>query len=98
MGETFRGRATFYDVGLGACGRHNSPADFVVALNSKQWDDGKHCGRQMVIRYNGKQAWATVMDESPGSPDKGLDMSRGLFNFFASEDKGVLTVEWEWAD
>ena len=34
------------------------------------------------------------MDECPGCPYGGLDFSRGLFDFFASESAGVLYGEW----
>ncbi|KAH8107177.1 hypothetical protein BXZ70DRAFT_281371 [Cristinia sonorae] len=33
-------RFTFYDVGLGACGKYNQPGDFIVALTAQQFGDG----------------------------------------------------------
>ncbi|KAG8902945.1 hypothetical protein FRB99_003913, partial [Tulasnella sp. 403] len=79
------GHATWYDVGLGACGGHNSPGDYVVALNHAQYGSGypgPQCGRQMEIRANGKSAVATVVDECPGCPYGCVDMSKGLFQHF----------------
>jgi len=90
-------RFTFYDVGEGACGKTNSRDDFIVALNSAQYGSGypgPQCFKTITITANGKTTQATIMDECPGCPYGGLDMSRGLFDFFASESVGVLSGSW----
>ncbi|KAG5728346.1 Allergen Asp f 7 [Termitomyces sp. T112] len=90
-------RWTFYAVGLGACGKTNVPSDFIVALNSAQFGGGypgPHCFETITMTYNGKTATATIMDECPGCPFGGLDLSTGLFTFFAPESVGVLYGEW----
>lgn len=94
-------RATFYDVGLGACGNHNSRGDFIVALNTHQYGSGypgPQCGKGINIHYKGKTAHAVIQDECPGCPFGALDMSRGLFDFFEDESAGVFTMSWEFAD
>ncbi|KAJ7694179.1 RlpA-like double-psi beta-barrel-protein domain-containing protein-containing protein, partial [Mycena rosella] len=85
---------TFFDTGLGACGTTNSPSDFIVALNSPQYGNGEHCYEMIVITYNGKTAQAQIVDECPGCPWAGLDFSTGLFDYFASPDKGVIYGAW----
>ncbi|KAJ6547382.1 hypothetical protein B0H19DRAFT_1165314 [Mycena capillaripes] len=50
------------------------------------------------ITYNGNTAQAQVVDECPGCPWGALDFSRGLFDHFASEDKGVIYGSWVFAD
>ncbi|PPR02333.1 hypothetical protein CVT24_011674 [Panaeolus cyanescens] len=42
---------TFFDasVGQGACGRQNTNADHIVALNAQQWDAGSHCFEEITI-------------------------------------------------
>lgn len=87
-------RFTFYDAGLGACGRVNSGSDFVVAMNAAQYAGGAHCFQTITITANGKTTSAQVVDLCPGCPFAGLDLSRGLFNFFASESVGVLQGSW----
>ncbi|KIM49401.1 hypothetical protein M413DRAFT_106763 [Hebeloma cylindrosporum] len=87
-------RFTFYDAGLGACGKVNSNADFIVAMNSGQFAGGAHCFQTITITVNGKSTSAQVADECPGCPFAGLDFSRGLFDFFAPESAGVLTGSW----
>jgi len=94
-------RWSFYDVGLGACGKHNVASDFIVALNTPQYGGGypgPNCFKTITMTYNGKTTQATVMDQCPGCPYGGLDLSRGLFNFFASESVGILYGTWYFND
>ncbi|TFK72205.1 hypothetical protein BDN72DRAFT_747953, partial [Pluteus cervinus] len=90
-------RWSFYDVGLGACGQYSNPGDFMVALNSAQFGDGypgPNCFKQIWMTYNGKTTTATILDECPGCPYGGLDLSRGLFSFFADQSAGIIYGQW----
>lgn len=94
-------RFTFYDVGLGACGQYSSPSDFMVAINVIQFGPGYPgplCFKSITISYGGKTAQATIMDKCMGCPNAGLDFSKGLFDYFASEDEGVLYGTWWFND
>ncbi|KAH7912136.1 plant expansin [Hygrophoropsis aurantiaca] len=94
-------RFTFYDVGLGACGKYNSPGDFIVALNVHQYGGGypgPQCFKSITISFGGKTAQATIMDECMGCPYGGLDFSRGLFDYFSSESAGVIYGDWWFND
>ncbi|GJE86994.1 hypothetical protein PsYK624_030770 [Phanerochaete sordida] len=94
-------RFTFYDVGLGSCGKNNVASDFIVALNTPQYGDGypgPNCFKTITITVGSKSTQATIMDECPGCPYAGLDMSRGLFDFFADESVGVLYGTWSFDD
>jgi len=96
-------RWTFYDVGgaAGACGQFNSPGQHIVALNSAQYGGGypgPHCFKTIVMKIGDKQTTATITDECPGCPYGGLDLTRGLFEFFAPLGVGVLSGEWWFAD
>jgi len=96
--QTFtNAKFTFYDVGLGACGQYNVASDWIVALNVLQYGGGYPgplCFQSITIQYGGKTAQATIMDECMGCPYGGLDFSRGLFDYFASESEGVLYGLW----
>jgi len=81
---------TFYDPGLGACGGTNSDNDFVVAMNVPEFNGGESCNKEITIIYNGKTAKAQVVDECMHCAYGGLDLSRGLFYFFADESQGVV--------
>ncbi|KAF8162927.1 hypothetical protein B0H34DRAFT_693468 [Crassisporium funariophilum] len=87
-------RFTFYDAGLGACGKVNSNSEFVVAMNAGQFAGGAHCFETITITVNGKSTQAQVVDLCPVCPFAGLDFSRGLFNFYANEGAGVLSGSW----
>lgn len=47
------------------------------------------------MTYNGQTTTATIVDCCPGCPPSGLDLSRGLFDFFAPESAGVLYGSWD---
>jgi len=87
-------RFTFYDAGLGACGKTNTGADFIVAVNPVQYAGGAHCFETITITAMGKSHTAQIVDLCPGCPDGGLDFSRSLFSFFAPQSVGVLTGQW----
>ncbi|KIY68638.1 hypothetical protein CYLTODRAFT_395184 [Cylindrobasidium torrendii FP15055 ss-10] len=94
-------RWSFYDVGQGACGQVNVASDFIVALNSDQYGSGypgPNCFKTISMTYNGKTTTATIMDQCPGCPYGGLDLSRGLFNFFADEGAGIIYGTWSFSD
>lgn len=87
-------RFSFYQAGLGACGKTNSGSDFIVALNTPQYAGGSHCFDTITITAEGKTTQAQIVDECPGCPFGGLDFSTGLFSFFASESEGIITGSW----
>jgi len=90
--RAYSGRATYYAAGLGACGTVNDGNDFIIALNSAQFSGS--CYRTITIGYGGKTATATVTDLCPGCPYGAIDMSQGLFEYFADTSLGVIQVEW----
>ncbi|KAG2349575.1 hypothetical protein BDR05DRAFT_994593 [Suillus weaverae] len=87
-------RFTYYADGLGACGTTNQPGDFIVALNSAQYGSGGNCYQMITITVNGLTAQAQIVDECPGCPYAGLDLSEGLFQYFAPLGSGVLYGTW----
>ncbi|TFK42953.1 RlpA-like double-psi beta-barrel-protein domain-containing protein-containing protein [Crucibulum laeve] len=96
-------RWSFYDVevGTGACGKWNAASSFTVALNSAQFGGGypgPNCFKSITMTFNGKTTTATIMDECPGCPYGGLDLTRGLFDFFAPESEGIIYGEWSFND
>jgi len=94
-------RWTWYEVGLGACGKTNVRSDFIVAMNIPQFGEGypgRHCGKTITMTYNGKTTEAMVMDKCQICPPAGLDLSPALFNFFAPPETGVLFGTWKFTD
>ncbi|PIL31320.1 hypothetical protein GSI_06018 [Ganoderma sinense ZZ0214-1] len=91
------GRGTFFEVGLGACGKVNKDSDHIVAIPSSLFDGGKHCKQTVLIKNkkNGKTAVADVRDSCPGCGPNDLDMSPSLFkSLSASLNDGVIPVTW----
>ncbi|KAL5519665.1 hypothetical protein ACEPAH_1348 [Sanghuangporus vaninii] len=93
-------RLTWYDssVGITACGGTFSNNDHVVALNSQQFGSGfpgPNCGKNIRITVGGKSVTAQVVDNCPGCPFAGLDLTEGLFSVFADPSVGVLTGSWD---
>lgn len=50
------------------------------------------------MQIGDKKTTATITDECPGCPYGGLDLTRGLFQFFAPLGTGVLSGNWYFAD
>ncbi|KAF9451855.1 hypothetical protein P691DRAFT_301638 [Macrolepiota fuliginosa MF-IS2] len=94
---------TFYNPGglAGACGTILSQSDFSVALNTQQYGSGfpgPNCFRQIIMQSGGKQVTATILDECFTCPDGGLDLTPGLFEFFAPLGDGLIHGDWWFAD
>ncbi|KAK8858922.1 hypothetical protein IAR55_003153 [Kwoniella newhampshirensis] len=91
------GTATFFDAGLGACGWTNSNSDYIVAVNSNQYD-GSKCGNKIWLwnPSTQKMAFPTVADECPSCSHGDLDLSTGLFEFLSdgNMDEGVFQMKW----
>lgn len=87
---------TFYQDGLGACGKTNKPSDFIVALNSQEFDGGAHCFDMITITVGDMSNQAMIVDECMGCGAGNLDLSQGLFDFFGSEAAGVLHGSWSY--
>ncbi|KAI0826770.1 riboflavin aldehyde-forming enzyme [Trametes gibbosa] len=90
------GRGTWFNVGLGACGKTNKDSDKIIAISSKIYNNGAHCDQKVKIKNtaNGKTATAIVRDECPGCGSNDIDMSPSLFKKLGNLDTGVLTVSW----
>ncbi|KAH9894316.1 RlpA-like double-psi beta-barrel-protein domain-containing protein-containing protein [Cubamyces lactineus] len=94
---THSGRGTFFNVGLGACGKHNVNSDHIVAISSSIFGSGGNCEQFMEITNtaNGKTAFGLVRDACPGCGAGDIDMSPSLFQSLgASLDQGVIKVSW----
>ncbi|KAL7420112.1 hypothetical protein Q5752_005078 [Cryptotrichosporon argae] len=96
--STSTGQATYYAVGLGACGGTNSDSEAVVALNAAQYGSGAYCGQTVIITdtETGNTASATIVDLCPGCGEGSLDLSPSLFSTLSNGnmDEGVFPISW----
>jgi hypothetical protein len=100
-GSCTNARATWYDVGLGACGQTDGPGDDIIALTVQMYGNGypgPQCFKGVTIECNGKTHNAVIKDECMGCPYCGIDMSTGLFQKFAGLGAGVLSCNWWFND
>ncbi|WVQ65490.1 hypothetical protein V866_003260 [Kwoniella sp. B9012] len=97
---THDGQATYFEVGLGACGWWNVNEDYIVALNSAQYqkNGGSNCGQGITLTNsaNGKKIVVTVADECPTCDDGSLDLSPSAFSALTdgNMDQGVFPISW----
>ncbi|TFK51103.1 hypothetical protein OE88DRAFT_1660412 [Heliocybe sulcata] len=95
-GKTYHGRGTWFNVGLGNCGKYNKDSDLIVALDTATYNSGSHCDKHITIvnTKNGKKAKAMVRDSCPSCGTGSIDMSPALFKHLDSLDTGVISVKW----
>ncbi|KAF7982260.1 hypothetical protein HWV62_29497 [Athelia sp. TMB] len=88
------GTGTWFEPDVGNCGWRNKSTDMIVALPTSDYDGGKHCGKKIKIKSEGKTHTAEVVDRCPDCHEGSLDMSPSLFKEFASLGKGEIKVTW----
>ncbi|KAF9451015.1 hypothetical protein P691DRAFT_757705 [Macrolepiota fuliginosa MF-IS2] len=91
----FKGDATYYYPGLGACGHTNKGSDLVAALPTAKYGHGDHCGKKIGIHYGGKYVQATVVDLCPGCAPNDIDVSPSTFSHLANKALGRIKVDWQ---
>ncbi|CAE7110922.1 unnamed protein product [Rhizoctonia solani] len=90
------GKATWFNTGLGACGKVSNDNQLIVALGPGAYQNGKMCGKTITVKNakNGKSTTAKVMDLCPSCGSNNLDLSPAAFKKLGSLSTGVLTVSW----
>lgn len=101
------GDGTYYDPGLGSCGKTNSASDMIVAISHSLYDSkatsdpnsNPFCGKKIKASYNGKSVVVTVVDRCTGCQHEDLDFSPAAFKEFAPTSEGRLKdVQWSFTD
>ncbi|KAH7341133.1 RlpA-like double-psi beta-barrel-protein domain-containing protein-containing protein [Rhizoctonia solani] len=83
------GKATWFNTGLGACGKVSNDNQLIVAL-------GPMCGKTITVKNtkNGKSTTAKVMDLCPSCGSNNVDLSPAAFKKLGSLSAGVLSISW----
>jgi len=82
----------------GSCGTYLKDAVYTVAVNAAEMNPSL-CFKYITISYQGKTTTAQILDTCPGCEAGGLDLTPGLFRFFAgSTGPGVIDGDWEVID
>ncbi|KAJ7353345.1 hypothetical protein DFH08DRAFT_63070 [Mycena albidolilacea] len=85
----------------GACGDVSVDTDFIVALDQRFFGTSypsPYCNRKITMLYGGKTTTATIKDSCLGCAVGGLDLSPGLFSFFADLGEGTIYGTWSFLD
>lgn len=98
------GEGTYYEPGLGSCGKTSGASDMIVAISHSMYDKkanygnpnkNPYCGRRIKASYEGKSVEVTVVDRCTGCQFGDLDFSPAAFKKLASTDNGRLKhVKW----
>ncbi|KAB5595693.1 putative effector protein [Ceratobasidium theobromae] len=91
------GTATWFNTGLGSCGKVSNDNELVVALGPGSFNSGKMCGATITVKNNenGKTTTAKVVDLCPSCGTNNLDLSPAAFKKLGSLSTGVLNVSWD---
>ncbi|KAI8061188.1 RlpA-like double-psi beta-barrel-protein domain-containing protein-containing protein [Gongronella butleri] len=95
-GAESSGKATYYNTGLGSCGKTNTDTQLVVALSASDMKKS-YCGKKIKVMYHGKSVLATVVDTCPGCASGSIDLSPAAFKALGNLAAGVLAVKWDFA-
>ncbi|KIP03468.1 hypothetical protein PHLGIDRAFT_77537 [Phlebiopsis gigantea 11061_1 CR5-6] len=99
------GDATFYETGLGACGKVNHNTDHIAAVSRQFFDsvDGgsanpnlNHvCGKTATIHAGDKSTTVTIVDRCAGClGPTDLDLSPAAFKDLAPLSVGRMKMTW----
>ncbi|EJD36856.1 hypothetical protein AURDEDRAFT_174117 [Auricularia subglabra TFB-10046 SS5] len=79
------GRATWYPVGLGVCGKRSKPSDFMMAVSPEVFNafpgavPGRPFDKQATVSYKGKIITVDILDMCPTCGFNDIDLSSGAF-------------------
>ncbi|CAB4418412.1 unnamed protein product [Rhizophagus irregularis] len=101
--NAFKGDATFYYTGLGACGTTNKNSELVFALPAKNFDPSpggnpnknKNCGRRAKVKFGSKSVIVRCVDRCAGCKPGDIDLSPAAFDKLADRKRGRILVTWE---
>ncbi|CAO3600482.1 unnamed protein product [Absidia cylindrospora] len=101
--QQYSGDGTYYNVGLGSCGKNHHNDHLVAALNAPQMKNSgnpnhnKLCDRR--IRVTGPKGTVTVkvVDTCPGCEYGSVDLSPSSFKQIADLSDGRVKITWNWA-
>jgi len=94
--SNYKGRGTWFDVGLGNCGLEDTNSDPIVAISKTLYDqnNGGNCNQWIKINYGGKSVHAKIRDSCQSCGYYDLDMSPATFKGLSSLGTGQIEVSW----
>lgn len=97
------GKATYYDPGMGSCGRISLPTDMHVAFPHalmEQHETGNPnnnplCGQKLYITRNGVTIQVEIWDKCPGCDPDTVDLTPTAFEKIAQLAEGRVQISWK---
>jgi hypothetical protein len=109
LAGTNTGQATYYDAGLGACGKVNGANDNIVAVSRKLFDtypgynganpnNNPLCGKKIRASKDGRELIVEVVDRCEACAMTDLDFTNGGFDRLTGNRRelGRTSFQWEW--
>ncbi|PIA93029.1 hypothetical protein CB0940_03839 [Cercospora beticola] len=103
------GDLTYYNAGMGACGKVSSEGEYVCAIGHKMYaaavigtnpNNNPYCGKQIraTLPETGKTVTVTVVDSCGGCEDNSLDFAGGAWNDITNGAAPTRyhDLEWNW--
>ncbi|PPJ54636.1 hypothetical protein CBER1_07656 [Cercospora berteroae] len=103
------GDLTYYETGLGACGKTSYEGDYVCAIGHGMYEaatiggnpnNNPYCGKQIraTLPATGKTVTVTVVDSCGGCADNALDFAGGAWNDITNGAAPTRyhDLEWNW--
>ncbi|KAJ7474037.1 barwin-like endoglucanase [Mycena latifolia] len=107
--QSYTGDGTYYEPGLGACGKTNTKDQLIVAVGHGVFDShpganpanpntNPICGKKLKATYGQKSVTVTVEDRCAGCAGAAdLDFTEAGFQKLAALEVGrIHGVKWEW--
>ncbi|VUC25617.1 unnamed protein product [Clonostachys rosea] len=93
------GKMTWYNPGVGACGKTNNDNDIVVAIGVPHWhaanpNNDPNCQKKVTIHHGSKTVTARVVDKCMSCGRNNIDVSPAVFKKFGPLSKGHFQVKW----
>ncbi|ORX69489.1 barwin-like endoglucanase, partial [Linderina pennispora] len=97
---TFAGEGTYYDPGLGACGKTNKGTELIAAINAPQYGNTPNpnnapvCGKCALVKGPLGQVKVKIVDRCPVCKTGDLDLSPSAFNKIGKKADGRIKITW----
>ncbi|RHZ82493.1 hypothetical protein Glove_109g279 [Diversispora epigaea] len=104
--RAYTGDVTWYNVGLGACGKYNNDKELIAAIPGPQFDPytpngnpnrNSKCGKSIKITRGSKYVIVKLMDRCGGCKSGDIDLSPAAFKKIGSLGEGRLKgCSWQY--
>ncbi|EGO03999.1 hypothetical protein SERLA73DRAFT_158400 [Serpula lacrymans var. lacrymans S7.3] len=85
----------FLALGNSTCGTTMELNDFIVSINSEQYEGGSRCLEYVTVSYEGMSSTGQIVNECTTCPPYGLALSPGMWSSFGlSTEPSVIYGDW----